>query len=126
MKDNNTKNRDSEAAKELRPSGVNAQANAKTNRSKQSDNKPTKRKKWSLLRYWKNANRKKQIKWLAEGIVILTGIGVFGIYVWDHIQRERQFSAEHRPRIIFSRPPEFGPDSLFTCEVRGKQIRMQV
>lgn len=98
----------------------NAETDAKANRAKQADKKSSKRKKWPLRRYWHHANRRTQVKWVAEGIVILTGLGVLGVYLWDHFQREEQFFTEHRPRVIVSRPPELL--GTFNCQVTKREI----
>lgn len=75
--------------------------------SKPNAKKPSRRgKKWTLCQYWRSANWGKRGKWIAGGIVSLAALGGVAVYIWDHYQRSYQFSMEHRPRIVFSRPPE--------------------
>jgi hypothetical protein len=99
MENNDTENSESKTTDKLKPTRAAVQADTKANRARKSNNHPKKRQKWSIRRTWKQASRKTQIRWIAEGIAILTGLGVLSIYTWDHFQRERQFNSEQRPYI---------------------------
>jgi hypothetical protein len=78
MENDDTQKSKGETSKELRPSSSNAQANAKTNRPKQTGKESKKHKKWSLKRHWQRATRKEQVKWVAEGVGILIALTVLG------------------------------------------------
>jgi hypothetical protein len=123
MKDNNTTNSEEETPKELGPTSIDTQTNAKGDRPKQTNRKSKKGKKWPLWRHWKQANRKTQAKWVAQGLIIVTGLGGLGTYIWDHIQRERHFQTEHRPRVEFSRAPQLlGSFACTALDTRAMQF----
>jgi hypothetical protein len=124
MENDDTNNKQTETSDNLSSGSPTVVTNKQTYRANNPNKKPDhKKKKWSLLRHWRQANWPKRLRWIAAGIGVLTGVSVVTIYVWDHFQRERQFSAEHRPKVIISRPPAF-VNSSFDCAVTENAIHL--
>jgi len=121
MKNCDTTSGDSQTPEEFKPRSPDIQTNAKTNRAKKSQGKSKKNKKLSLWQHWKRANHKTRMRWIGAGLATVTGLGVFGIYVWDHFQRERQFEAEHKPLIVQTHT-DFLQTFKCTPSVSGPQL----
>jgi len=89
---------------------------------------PNKGNKWSLLQYWKRANWGKRIKWLVAVASLVGSSGLLTFY-----QRSHQFSIEHRPRIVFARPPQLvgqiscdvSENEAISLEVGGMEISLR-
>lgn len=79
-------------------------------------------KKWSLWRHWKRASHAKRLKWILTGVGSAVGVGVLAVYVWDHVQNERHFIAENRPKLLLAGAPAFlGP---IQCVVSERSIHL--
>jgi hypothetical protein len=114
------------------PDAPTIQTNENTEATKKLNNKPKQNKKWSLIQHWERASRAKQVKWILEAVAVIIALSMLGVYVCDYYQRETQFSIEHRPKIIFSRPPEFvvypGPQELpgmVACKILDNGVGFQ-
>jgi len=77
-----------------------------TSRQSLDPKKPGKKKKWSLWRHWKSASRAKQAKWVAQGLLVASGVAGVAVYEWGNLQTKWNFVAEHKPIVIHSRDPE--------------------
>src|SRR5260370_13157630 len=131
MKNDDTKKGEPETPSDLLPRAPKTPATKKQGKAATAAKKSDKQKKWPLKEHWKRASRTKQIKWIAEGILVATAVLIPGIYIWDHLQTKRhfevegqQFSMEHRPRVIFSRPPQLF--SQFTCEITDTKLTLRI
>jgi hypothetical protein len=124
MENDDSKHSHPQAPKNSPPGGPETETAHETGTDKTSKQKPGKHKKKTIWRHWKSASRAKQLKWVAEGIGIITAVLILGIYIWDHIQSQRNFVAEHRPRVILSRPPQIL--GVVQCYVTDKAIHLSV
>src|ERR1041384_2409333 len=122
MKDKQPKEEHSQTPDILSPGASAVQANKKPKDSKKlkKESSDRRRKKWSLFRHFREATHIKKLQWIGSTVVVLTGIGVLGVYILDYIQRQEQFSVEHRPKVIVSRPPTLL--SAFRCQVTDRAI----
>lgn len=141
MKDDQTKRERGQASEKLTPSASNTEANRQADGSKKSPKSPKENKqskKWTLKEHWNRASRRQQLIWLLKGIggfIAASGAIVTAIYyVASYIQSQKHFVEEHRPKIVFSRPPELIPISGFyppppgrvMCKITDKAIHLSV
>lgn len=122
MKNENPQKGQQETDKQLAHGTADIQENPDTNVPSQSKKKTnqSKNKKWTLRQHWQRASAAKRFKWAIEGIGFIVGLLVLASYILGNLQTMWNFNAEHRPRLIFSRPPEvIGP---INCEVTDKAI----
>jgi len=68
--------------------------------TKNSADKSKQHKKQSLAWHWKRASRAKQLKWVAEGIGLVAGLCILGIYVFGYFRTNQ---------IALTRSSTFGP-----------------
>lgn len=133
MENDDTGKGGNQAPEELTTSSASVDAENQKRTPKQANNKTRKYRRWSLWQHWKRAKSKTRLKWFSEGIgVLLVGALVFNA-VWQNLQSMRSFEAEHRPKIVFSRPPEFvtspAPDELngtLVCKVFSAENRVSL
>jgi hypothetical protein len=116
MENNGSDHSNGEAAPKTAPRSPRTDTNKKLTKVETSQSKSGKRKKWSLWQHWKRASRKQQMKWGAEGIGVLLGIGVLVYYVASYFQSERHFQFEYKPFVVNSRPPQLLQP--FVCDVK--------
>jgi hypothetical protein len=129
MEQDEAKSEAGKTPEELPPGTTDIQTNKQTNAPKQPKKATAnqKQKKWSLWRHWRQAPRTKQVRWVVSAIggVVAAGtaIALVIIGIKGYQQSKVVFEADHRPKLVFSRPPELlGP---FTCEVTDKSIHFQ-
>jgi hypothetical protein len=123
MENDDTKNGDEETPEKLSPSTAKVNTDKKTNKTKAGEDKtrqPRKYKKWTLWQHWKRAGQKTRMKWIAELFGILVGLGLFLNSCWGNLQSIWNFKAEHRPKVVVSRPPELL--GIFECAVTDRAI----
>jgi hypothetical protein len=120
MENHQGDNQENSAEQEVSPGG-RALKPTKNKRKRNDGSKITRnRKKWSIWRHVKSASWRRRIAWLCGGLIAAATVTIPPIYVWDHIQRDRQFSAEHKPHVEIVQPPVLEGD--FTCDVGEKEI----
>jgi hypothetical protein len=120
MENDDAENPNRQTASNLSSSTSKIKTNEEAAKTAEPNKKAKKQKKRSLWQHWKSASRAKQIKWSAEGLIVITGILILGVYIWGNLQTKWHFEAEHRPRVVFSRPPELL--GTITCNVTDKRI----
>ena len=103
MEDDDAQNGERKTSGDLFPTTPKTKAGNKTGKTSRTDKKSAKQKKWGLWRYWKSVSRAKQLKWIVEGIGIITAISLLGVYIWDHMQTKWNFEADQRAWIGVSR-----------------------
>ncbi len=125
MENDSTTNGNNDTSGELTPGSTNVHTNRQTNKSKTPKGKSSEqqKQKWSLWRHWKSATRKQQFIWVCEGIGGLVAISTLGMYILGFLQTKRNFKAEHRPRVVISRPPQLL--GTISCEVTENAIHLQ-
>jgi hypothetical protein len=124
MENDNSKDSYPEAPKDLSPATTKPKTNVKTGSTKGShaESENQKKNKWSIRQHWKAASRPKQLKAIATGAGTIAGVLILGVYIWNHVQSQRNFVVEHRPRVVFSRPPQL--IGTVGCYVTDKAIHL--
>jgi hypothetical protein len=121
MENGDTGDGSGETSEELPPGPDAVNANNQTKTPKKATKTPSKHKQWSLWQHWKRAKSKTRLKWFVEAMGVLLVGALVGNAIWQNLQTMSHFSTEHRPRVIFIRPPELL--GQFECEVTDKEIR---
>lgn len=121
MENGDTKSSEAQRSPKTTPASSNIQPNFKSKRTKERKNASDENsQKWGLLTHWKRATRRQQFGWIAKAIGGLIAAGVLAVSTAEYIQREKQFSLEHRPRIEFLRPPMLV--GQLSCDVGDNEL----
>ena len=106
---------------DLPPLGTQKQTRKERSKANEASEEPNKQQKHSLWRNWKSLSRTRQVE------LSLAAIGAVGyliayicVSISQKAQSAQQFSMQHRPRVIFSRPPELFGD--FSCSISDTRL----
>jgi hypothetical protein len=135
MEDEKRSKNSPDAPRDLKPaSNIPNQKPKKPKKSRGTSKKANQDMKQSYRRSWQSASPMRKIEIILGAVVAAGGICYLGVAFWGNLQTkwnseaqrlqtEQLFKAEHRPRVIFVRPPLlFGP---VHCEVTEKAIKLQ-
>ena len=103
------------------PDAPNVQTK-KPNKPRRSSQETQEDKKKSYRRSWRAASPLRRLEIIGLGLSAAVGIGYLGVVIWGNLQTKWNFTAEHRPRVIISRPPELL--GTIICYVTEKAIHL--
>jgi hypothetical protein len=125
MENDNPASSSPKGSPELPPRSADINTDNKSKKPKAAKNKPdNKKKKWSLCRHWREATRRQQMAWVARLLGGLVAAGVLLVYCLMYKEGKRNFEAEHRPKVIVSRPPELL--GVFECQITNTGIGFHI
>lgn len=115
MENDHARQNDKQGGKKTPPRTSNVKTDAKSKGAKKRNNQSNSQK-WSLVRHWKVASRKQQIKWISRGIGIVVGLVTALFLVLGYFQTQGNFEETHKPIVVNIRPPKI---QFFACNPSG-------
>lgn len=124
MKNDDSKNSQSNIGEEPPDAATNGQANAGSKTSEKAKKKTAQStgKKWTLREHWNRATKKQRLEWIGGGLVGLVVLVYYGSQIWNAWQSGTYFAEEHRPKVIISKPPLL--IETFACQVSQNAIHL--
>jgi hypothetical protein len=121
MENNDRNNNSGNAANNLPPTpDTPNEQSKKLNKPRRAPRKANENKKKSYRRSWRSASPIKKVEIVIAAIVVAGAIGYLGVTIWGILQTKWNFQAEHRPRVIVSRPPDLV--GTFNCQVTKREL----
>jgi hypothetical protein len=121
MENDDRKNNAPDASESLTPTpNIPNQQSKKPNKSAHTSQKAKDDKKKSYCRSWRSASPIRKIEIFIGALLAAGALGYLGATIWGNLQTKWNFEAEHRPRVIFTRPPQF--IEPFTCDVEKEMM----
>jgi hypothetical protein len=86
-----------------------------SNKPRRTSQKPGSDKKKSYRRSWRSTSPIRKVELIALALGAAAGICYVVVAIWGNLQTKWNFEAEHRPHVIFSKPPEL--TGTLSCEI---------
>ena len=96
----------------------------KPNKGRNTAQKSDAQQKKSYRRSWRSSSPVRKLEIIILAIGAAVGIGYLGTMIWGNLQTSQNFATEHRPRVVFSRPPELL--GTVECQITDKAIYLHM